>query len=57
MKLTTAVAVFVTTMGIASQLNVAASSSSSWDEINDPQQTRKVRTAIIVSTFSILSDL
>ena len=52
MKLTTAVAVFITAIGFASQLNVAASSSSSlWNKINDPPQTRKVRTAIIVSTF------
>ena len=47
MKLTTAVAVFVTTMAIASQFDVVASSASVLDE-TDPPKTRKVRTATIL---------
>ena len=47
MKLTTAFAVFVTTMAIASQFDVVASSASVLDE-TDPPKTRKVRTATIL---------
>ena len=54
MKLNIAFALFVSTMTIDRQFDVVVSSASVLDEA-DPPTTRKVCTAIIVSTFYILS--
>ena len=54
MNLKTAFALFVSTITIDSRFDLVASSASIFDEA-DPPTTRKVCTAIIVSTFYILS--